>query len=232
MKAQPKVHVIKDESLGGIEREYVGEYEELKMVGERHLRKVFGLAPTEIVHIDGARYRMVERKAEVGERVIAIEEDGYEIGDLLTVKKADRWGDGDGISISEHTHAMYHSEYRVLEPVVDELIGVDTTQASPQVLDLLANLARRVTSLEQQLKDTQANVERQAEDLASTGKCVDDGVKRLDALESDSQEQAELIEMCIDDIVTLDERTNESSAIHALQTTIQVLCETIAKEVR
>jgi hypothetical protein len=38
---------------------------------------------------------------------------------------------------------------------------------SPQVIDLLANLASRVNSLEQQLRDTQRNVERQAEELAT-----------------------------------------------------------------
>jgi DNA repair ATPase RecN len=36
------------------------------------------------------------------------------------------------------------------------------------VVDVIANLVRRVHSLEQQLSDTQNNVERQAEELANT----------------------------------------------------------------
>jgi phage shock protein A len=39
---------------------------------------------------------------------------------------------------------------------------------SPSVTDLLANLARRVASLEQQLSATQGNLEKLAEELANT----------------------------------------------------------------
>jgi TolA-binding protein len=35
------------------------------------------------------------------------------------------------------------------------------------VIDVIANLARRVSSLEQQLRDTQGNVEKLAEELAT-----------------------------------------------------------------
>jgi phage shock protein A len=36
------------------------------------------------------------------------------------------------------------------------------------VIDVIANLARRVSSLEQQLRDTQSNLEKLAEELANT----------------------------------------------------------------
>jgi hypothetical protein len=62
----------------------------------------------------------------------------------------------------------------------------DTSQATPDITDLIANLARRVASLEQQLRDTQGNVEKLAEELAT--------VKHL--AESNTQ-----------DIAFLDERT-------------------------
>ncbi|KQL18836.1 hypothetical protein [Cytobacillus solani] len=244
-----KIHVIKDESLGGIEREYV-EVDRKADVGDKIIinNKDFGnyengdvftvigrydesltsskaigvdaketdvrirdyeyqtLEPTDIVHIDGARYRMVERKAEVGENVLIVhsEVDGYGVGDdfeaLAIFAKTIRIIDiGGGINHVEHY------EYRVLVPAdkelltVDEgLVGVDHSQASPQVLDLLANLAsrlttleqhvknlegqlddlvdrshRKLTTIEQQLRDTQANVERQAEELAKLEKRVD-----------------------------------------------------------
>jgi hypothetical protein len=45
--------------------------------------------------------------------------------------------------------------------------ATNTSQTSPDITDLLANLARRVSSLEQQLSATQGNVEKLAEELAN-----------------------------------------------------------------
>jgi TolA-binding protein len=72
------------------------------------------------------------------------------------------------------------------ESAVDVAIRLLTPQSSPSVTDLLANLARRVSSLEQQLSATQSNVEKLAEELAN--------VEHL----TESNEQ---------DIAMLDERT-------------------------
>lgn len=58
--------------------------------------------------------------------------------------------------------------------------------------DVLANLVRRVNSLETQLRDTQRNVERQAEEIATL---------------------KELAESNEEDIETLDERTQVLNAI-------------------
>lgn len=217
-----KTHLIADESLGGVMREYievdrkavVGDFVYLCLNGE--IRKVIErgsigifyevgrsgvldheyktLEPTDNVHIDGQRFRLVDRKAVDGEMVIVVDKHGgyvgdYENGDVFVVIKTfesavdirDNVGELDG---------LYHCEYHVLEPVSADLITVDTSQASPEVVELLANLARRVTSLEQQLRDTQGNVERQAQELETKTNAVD-----------------EKVEMVIDDIVTLDERT-------------------------
>lgn len=48
----------------------------------------------------------------------------------------------------------------------EEVVGVDSTHASPEVLDLLANLARRVTELERKLEETQAHVDMVIGDVA------------------------------------------------------------------
>jgi DNA repair ATPase RecN len=61
------------------------------------------------------------------------------------------------------------------------------------VIDVITNLARRVHSLESQLRDTQNNVEKLAEELAT--------VKHL----ADSNEQ---------DIAMLDERSHVLNAIN------------------
>ncbi|MDH5159847.1 hypothetical protein [Heyndrickxia oleronia] len=239
------VHLIKDESLGGIEREYV-EVDRKAEVGELVTPKLcrYGrsftegkayavkddvdslawkpgeicvtddegdthylsmehyrvLEPTDIVHIDGAKNRLVDRKAEVGEKVLIVNAKDicgkYENGSIITAERSSCIGvESDTVADNDSNPEGFirYTEYRVLEPVADEVVEVDETQASPEVLDLLANLARRVTeierilktptpfatqaeitgvnkwldSVEQQLHDTQGNVERLAEELAA-----------------------------------------------------------------
>jgi len=178
-----KVHVLADESLGGVLREYVevdrppdegdlivctkecalgGRFygdgdvgvmqyksDDYSSIYVKFLEGFGGpvsegecyvgndayttLEPTDIVHIDGQRYRMVERKAEVGEKVIIV-----------------------------------NDEYRVLVPLESSEEPLTTTADKPEdMLDLLANLARRVTSLERQLADTQRNLEKFAQQTES-----------------------------------------------------------------
>lgn len=94
-----KVHLIADESIGGVQREYI-EVERKAEVGD-YVRLLFTesvikvregdesevdsqindgmiktLDPTDIVHINGpdgsSRYQLAERKAEVGEKVVVV----------------------------------------------------------------------------------------------------------------------------------------------------------------
>ncbi|MGX6582874.1 hypothetical protein ACWMNW_15700 [Bacillus velezensis] len=121
VNANAKIHVLADETLGGIKREYV-EVDRKAEVGEkivivekvdceewyengdvftvdREYRPADGdvecdvassdsnpegliyreeyhvLEPTDIVHIDGERYKMVEREAKVGEKIIVVRPD-------------------------------------------------------------------------------------------------------------------------------------------------------------
>lgn len=64
------------------------------------------------------------------------------------------------------------------------------------LIDMIANLARRVHSLESQLRDTQNNVEKLAEELADT-----------------KYNAKKHIESLTCDIITLDERTQVINAI-------------------
>ncbi|MGX9951630.1 hypothetical protein ACS9SB_0016570 [Bacillus subtilis] len=130
-KTNEKIHVLVDEKLGGIKREYM-EIDRKAEVGEKivivekadcddwyengaiftvnrdrpgksHiesdtarcggnnngfiLREEYHvLEPTDIVHIDGQRYEMADRKAKVGEKVITITKcDIYSKGEIGTV---------------------------------------------------------------------------------------------------------------------------------------------------
>lgn len=194
-------HYIADESIGGIEREYV-EVERKADVGDYVLgktdtiRKVtemsydpvgvavesittgdsFGyfthdfyvvLEPTDIVRIDGDRYRLVNRQAEVGEKILDLYfGEGVFIREVVEPEYASEkvWYTFE-TEHGEDTAPIGIDEYCVLESIEEEAepLIVDETQASPQVIDMLANLARRVTQLEEQLSDTQRNVETFAE---------------------------------------------------------------------
>jgi hypothetical protein len=163
--------------------------------------------------IDGVTYVEVDRKAEVGDKVLIVNAEFsygmYRNGDLITVERMDDTGIYNksiacvGTGGSNSSGCIYHEEYLVLEPLENE--------SSPQITDLIANLANHVHSLEQQLRDTQSNVEKLAEELAT--------VKHL----AHSNEQ---------DIRTLDERTQpkDESAKSDVELLVEVWRDYFASE--
>lgn len=122
--------------------------------------------------IDGVNYVEVDREAEVGELIVCTkhcEQNGryYRPGDIGTMLyKSDKYP---SIRVEfNEGHRGIAKEcyvgiecYRVLEPLESD------ETPTPVIHDLLANLARRVSSLESQLRDTQGNVEKLAEELAT-----------------------------------------------------------------
>lgn len=155
-----KIHVIKDENLGGVLREFVevdrkaevGEY--IFTINTKEIHKVTKgsevgvyidgwvyvydgyyrtLEPTDVVHIDdpsgqSKRYRMVYRKAEVGERIFIVDADiadylsNYKNGDVFVVRKLSRRYQGRVKAVSPNVFddkidVIMPYEYCVLEPV-------------------------------------------------------------------------------------------------------------------
>lgn len=235
-------HYIVDESLGGIEREYVeverkadvGDYVVHESAGIHgifehtdgifafikfdgsysgrdawYLSKTVTVQPTDIVRIGKLvdaetslcvheRYCLVERPAEVGEKVLITSVDndeieGYKIGDIfeaitvfdVTIRIVDTEG--------ERNHVRHH-EYRVLEPVEAhpiEPLTVDETQASPQVIDMLAHIAkelakinRRLDRAEEHIGDAQRNVETfaaRAEETRSQTETNTEAIRKLES---------------------------------------------------
>lgn len=153
-----KTHLIADESLGGVLREF-REVDRKAEVGEFVIRKgvvrkvtqrgthpetvefegyynkgcddeIIGwldgtyktLEPTDIVHIDGERYRLVNRKAKVGDKVIYYK-DGKSDGVATTCI-----GHNDFIDVEPYltkgddgeTRGFADGYYRVLEPLEDD----------------------------------------------------------------------------------------------------------------
>jgi hypothetical protein len=246
-----KIHVLPDENLGGVLREYV-EVDRIARVGDYvtkdgYVRKVssrdthFGntvefdeyykgetgddvcgwvdgyyktLEPTDILHVDGERYRLVDRKAKVGEKVIVTnalkgERDNcpFDNGYVSTVISA-----GKRVITVNPCAPLYHHEYRVLEPVEpaeNELVTAE--EGDPKsTLDLLANLARRVTELERKLGETNKSQE-------SSETHIFDVIHRIqneiDGMYDKYREIDDKIEMILDDIVALDERTQPLVAL-------------------
>ncbi|OTQ84490.1 hypothetical protein BG31_17135 [Bacillus subtilis subsp. subtilis] len=159
-KSNVNIHVLADETLGGIKREYI-EVDRKAEVGEKiivtekmafymddmrvgNIYKAIDvdgegdvivkddadeeataikdgyhvLEPTDIVHIDGVRYKMVDRKAKVGEKIIIVRPDGvigddYDTGRVGTVKSRHSAGD---VSV-ETIGLVFGDEYRVLVPL-------------------------------------------------------------------------------------------------------------------
>lgn len=177
------IHVLADETLGGIKREYVDVDREAE-VGEKIIivdadaqseepyydgdifnveellahspavrtkcgRFIFDseyrvLEPTDIVHIDGERYKMVEREAKVGEKIIVVRPDeglgnDNEAGIVGIVSSLYSAGD---VGVKDFGFVL-GTEYRVLVPV--EAAEDEPKPADP--IDVIASLAQEVASL-------------------------------------------------------------------------------------
>lgn len=195
------------------------------------------LEPTDIIQVDGERFKLVERKAEVGEKVVIIYGDADHNGSVGEVV----FDYGCSISVDIGDDFPYYPyvnscDYHVLEPVDNaEPLTVDETSSKRELIDLIANLARRVTELEEcagidrlicdewteeiehkigklvdvseQLRDTQRNVETWAQEIENIKHDLQYYRDDFLACGSAIEHLDEKVEMVIDDIVTLDERT-------------------------
>lgn len=216
MAKLPEVLVQEDVMLGGIKREF--------SVSET--KDTVTLQPTDIAHINGRRFRIVDRKAEVGERAIYYFEgksDGI-IFDVLAsgatmidVEYEDELG--------ESVCGIDHGAYRVLVPVESET----STDKPKSTDDIIANLVKRVAEMERELVEYRAlglrdhllignttidneitGIKRDIETWAQEVEELKFKVRIIDDLQDVNIDRLndadDKIEMCIDDIVTLDER--------------------------
>lgn len=194
------ITVLKDESLGGVEREYrevkrkadVGE--RIKIVNaqydlggktwgydngevhtvttseeswEAYIRpdgtidseiyveqdEYLTLEQTDIVRINDERFRMVDRKATVGERVIMTKKGfAFDAGKILTVHKDAHIKDG-FIAHVDGSYGTGGGEFRVLEPLTSaEPAPLLSDKPAPdQAAELIAKLTTRVASLEKRV---------------------------------------------------------------------------------
>jgi nucleoside-triphosphatase THEP1 len=123
-----------------------------------------------IVH-EGITYRKANRRAHAGEKVIVTNSDFsfgyYNVGDVLTVTIAKVNG-VDVIDSDDTVLYLTHGEYYVLEPAEQPqsddsltLTEADVRNNPRQVIDLLGNMALRLTQLESKV-DRLASANEQA----------------------------------------------------------------------
>ncbi|PAD91640.1 hypothetical protein [Shouchella clausii] len=145
-----------------------------------------------IREIDGVLYEEVERMAGIGEiiinpddgiptKVTAVSGNSVYVERYLTV-------DEDGIEVVSVV-GVRHGYYRVLEPI-------DVTPTD-ELLEIIANLTRRVHELERENK-------RLRDDVTETLGTITDLLRRRDRRIDEINDKAEML---IDDVVLLDERT-------------------------
>lgn len=140
------------------------------------------LEPTDIVHIDGERYRLEDRYAEVGEKVIHVNKESGESNGIVTeatmigVSDIDvhAYEDFDGDIIE----GISHGYYNVLTPVQDAAEAQES-----DVITVLANLGAEVAELKRAVTRHQAEINALREDKVRLGeqlaKVVADDPKSL-----------------------------------------------------
>ncbi|NGM81221.1 hypothetical protein G5B47_02210 [Paenibacillus sp. 7124] len=124
------------------------------------------LLPTGVIVIDGDRFRMVDRKAAVGERVIIVAEndingDGYGNGSLFKAVAGGTNEDGEGWTDTEDGVTLYDEEYRVLEPVTpaEPTQPLSAKPAEDQYAENIATLTLKVAELEKRVTTLEAALE-------------------------------------------------------------------------
>lgn len=180
-KVGEKIYTIVDG--GGFYRK--GEYGVVHIVGGIDVRAKFEsnydnekwhinhenyhvLEPTDIVHIDGERYRLEDRKAEVGEKVMYVnnesgESDGVvaEVSDVgLSSVDVIAYEDYDGETVC----GFSHDAYRVLTAVQDAAEPKES-----DVITILANLGAEVAELKRTVARHQAEINALHEDKVRLG---------------------------------------------------------------
>ena len=134
------------------------------------------LEPTDVVYVDDAdgvsrKYRMVDRKAEVGERVIALRDCGifYKRGNVGAVRGVSNDGSvrvyfsGKGCDVGDGIYYLGNDiGYRVLEPIGNEEVAapqpLSTRPSAEQAAENIASLTAKVQTLESCVHSLEARV--------------------------------------------------------------------------
>jgi len=126
------------------------------------------LEPTDIVRIDGERYRLEDRKAEVGDEVIYVHKESGESDGIVSAVSSTA---STGVEVIEYEDfdgetvcGFSHGAYRVLTPVQDAAEAQES-----DVITVLANLGAEVAELKRTVARHQAEINALHEDKVRLG---------------------------------------------------------------
>jgi phosphoserine phosphatase len=124
--------------------------------------------------IDGVTYIGVQRGAKIGDKIIVVAGHGWyktEVGSVFRVIDGADYGFGRFPDCERGAVYVEHRDNRCGDSInfvsCGNYLVLEPLEEMADIHGLLANLARRVSSLEQQLISTQTNVEKLAEELAN-----------------------------------------------------------------
>lgn len=112
---------------------------------------------TDIIRHNGERYRLVDRKAEVGDKVISLKGDGsigLLAGNIYTVAKSHKVVSGHLVEVIDDQtdlHGLTEKGYRIIEPVIGEKETDAPSESQPDLIDLVIRLTRKVAELEKEI---------------------------------------------------------------------------------
>ena len=196
------------------------------------------LSPTENVLIIGDIYRMVDREASIGEQVIIL--DGKHLGEYGEVvhdfEYAVSVNVGDDLDYYPY---VFSDQYRVLDPVVPESksagslhvdVTVDTEVIS-HLTDLIGNLAKTVAEQQRELdavkRQLRGNtsilsdrIDANTEDIRTFAETASEAKHDSHNNRLDIEVIYKYIDSIMDDIVSLDERTQAEELARAVSETI------------
>jgi hypothetical protein len=151
------------------------------------------LESTAAVYVDdsdgvGRKYRMVDRKAAVGERVIMTEATGtrwegarhvpdYHNGDIFEIARVN---DGAELATSTSGKLFYHREYHVLEPLTTAPL-LSEQSAQDQAAATISALALRLDALEETVRRMGTDLRVAQEDIDIMDESVAYDVRKLEA---------------------------------------------------
>ena len=169
------VTYLPDENLGGVLREY-REVHRRADVGDR--------IKTDIIQINGERYRISEREATAGEQIIAtarcrLSSDNYLPGDIFTVESSGTFG-ADIVDLLGDENVIPHDDYLVLEPLDSPELDPDITTGNTRISELEAKVAEKETDVTGIL-DTLAKIGRELSNVNTDIQALN---KRIEAIEA------------------------------------------------
>lgn len=167
------------------------------------------LEPSDIIRINSERFRMVERKAAVGERVIAlkpcdIDEANYRAGCTFVVEDVDYFG-ADITDLLEEGNAIPHEDYRVLEPLTAAIQPQNPQLSTLDPVDQYAENIAKLTTKVQALEERVATLEKSANTAKVASGSVNDALPSFvtKPKKTDQQLRDEIVARAKADVVRL-----------------------------